>query len=87
MGLEDKVWELVGSAPGLAIGALIAYWAFRTLSRRDSTIEKIAEEHHAAYVANQKVVEENSRVIGECSEVMRDCREELRDSRRHRAQT
>lgn len=82
MGLEDRVWEIIGSAPGIALAAVIAFWMLKALSRRDDTIEKIAKEHTAAFVANQKVLEKNSKIIGECSEVMRDCRDELRDSRR-----
>lgn len=78
MSFEERLWELVGGAPGLALGALIAFWSFRMLNRRDDIIREIAKEHHEAYVANQKVVEENSRVIGECSA-------ELRESRRRRA--
>lgn len=82
MGLEDRVWEIVGAVPGLAVALVILFWMLKALNRRDDIIQKIASEHHEAYVANQKVVEKNSRVIGECSEVMRDCREEIRDSRR-----
>ncbi len=78
MSFEDKMWELVAGAPGLALGALIAFWSFRILNRRDDIIREIAKEHHEAYVANQKVVEDNSRIIGECSA-------ELRESRRHRS--
>lgn len=82
MGLEDKIWELVGAVPGLAVALVILFWLLKALNKRDDTIRQIAKEHHEAYVANQKVVEDNSRVIGECSAVMRDCREEIRDSRR-----
>jgi len=74
MGLEDKAWELIGAVPGLALGALIAYWAFRALNRRDDVIERIATEHTKAYLANQKVLEKNSVVIGECSAELRESR-------------
>lgn len=85
MLFEDKIWELVASVPGLALGALIAFWSFKALNRRDDIIQKIASEHHAAYVANQRVVEKNSQVIGECSAELRSSREEIRNSRRARA--
>ncbi len=80
MSFEDKMWELVAGAPGLALGALIAFWAFRALNRRDDVIERIAAEHTKAYVANQKVLDRNSVVIGECSAELQESRAARRRS-------
>ena len=74
MGIEDRIWELFSSTPGIALALVIFFVFMRTL-------KTIVAEHNEAYKSNIEVLKKNGEVIGACSEVMRHCQEKVWKSR------